>query len=258
MTEVEGAPGASELMIAAAAREIADGEVVFVGMRLPLLAYQVAVSTHAPDAIAVFENGVVRDEPADGFLHTMSDLANQEGALSTTGLLDVMGRLGRGDVDVGFLGGAEIDRRGSLNTTSVQAGERTIRLPGSGGACDIASLSGRTVILMPHEPRRFVREVSYVTSPGHIRSETGRGTPAGGGGPDALITSSAAFGFDDGGEMYLRTVHPGVTASEVEADVPWSLRTSEDVGAGPVETTPLPGEEVLSLIRSFDPEGFWT
>lgn len=245
-------------MVAAAAREIRDGETVFVGMRLPLLAYQVAVSTHAPGAVALFENGIVRDRPADGFLHTMSDLPNQEQALSTTGLLDVMGRLARGEVDVGFLGGAQIDRRGNLNTTLVQTDAGDVRLPGSGGACDIACLSGRTVILMPHETRRFAEEVDYVTSPGHGDGPSGRGTPSGGGGPEALITSRATFGFDDAGEMYLRTVHPGVDAGAVRGDVPWPLNDASDVGEGTVETTPRPTPEALALVREFDPEGFWT
>ena len=115
-----------ELMVAAAAGAIEDGDVAFVGMRLPLIAFQLAVSTHAPDAISVFESGVVREDPADGFLHTMCDLPNLDGALATTGMADIMARLQRGDVDVGFLGGAEIDRYGNLNTTPVRARYREI------------------------------------------------------------------------------------------------------------------------------------
>ncbi|HET7324361.1 MAG TPA: CoA-transferase, partial [Halococcus sp.] len=113
-----------ELMVSAAAAEIEDGDTAFVGMRLPLIAFQLAVSTHAPNAMAVYESGVVRDDPADGFLHTMCDLPNLNRAVSTTGMIDIMSRLQRGDVDVGFLGGAEIDRYGNLNTTRVSAGER--------------------------------------------------------------------------------------------------------------------------------------
>jgi glutaconate CoA-transferase subunit B len=247
-----------ELMVSAAAREIDDGDVAFVGMRLPLIAFQVAVSTHAPDAMSVFESGVVRDDPADGFLHTMCDLPNLNRAVSLTGMTDVMGRLARGDVDVGFLGGAEIDRYGNLNTTRVRAGDREIRLPGSGGACDIACMAGRTVILMAHEPRRFVERVEYVTSPGHGDGGDWRereGLP--GGGPDALVTTKATFGFDDG-ELYLRNCHPGVEADEVVADFPWNLRTGEEVDGEPIGTTDAPSAEALELIRSFDPDGFWT
>lgn len=247
-----------ELMVSAAAREIDDGDVAFVGMRLPLIAFQVAVSTHAPNAMSVFESGVVRDDPADGFLHTMCDLPNLDRAVSTTGMLDAMGRLARGDVDVGFLGGAEIDRHGNLNTTRVRAGDREIRLPGSGGACDIACMADRTVVLMAHEPRRFVERVEYVTSPGHGEGGDWRDREElPGGGPAALVTSKATFGFADG-ELYLRSVHPGVDADAVAADFPWDLQTSADVDGRPVETTDPPTAEELDLIREFDPDGFWT
>ena len=248
-----------ELMVSAAAAEIEDGDVAFVGMRLPLIAFQLAVSTHAPNAMSVFESGVVREDPADGFLHTMCDLPNLNGALATTGMADIMARLQRGDVDVGFLGGAEIDRYGNLNTTRVRAGDRSIRLPGSGGACDIACMSGRTVILMAHEPRRFAERVHYVTSPGHGEGGDWRereGVP--GGGPDALVTTKATFGFDDDGELFLRTLHPGVGRDEVVDDFPWALRTAEEATGEAVGTTPEPTAEELELIRTFDPDGFWT
>ena len=243
-----------ELMVSAAAREIEDGDVAFVGMRLPLIAFQVAVSTHAPNATSVFESGVIRDDPADGFLHTMCDLPNLNHAVSTTSMIDIMSRLQRGEIDVGFLGGAEIDRYGNLNTTRVRAGEREIRLPGSGGACDIACLSNRTVVLMAHEPRRFVESVHYTTSPGHgtgggWRAENGLG----GGGPSALVTSKATFGFDAGGELFLRSTHPGVDVDDVVDDFPWGLAVADDVG-----TTDNPTSTELELIREFDPEGFWT
>lgn len=255
----EGTYTDRELMVAAAAREIDDGDLAFVGMRLPLIAFQLAVSTHAPTAMSVFESGVVREDPADGFLHTMCDLPNLNRALATTSMTDIMARLQRGDVDVGFLGGAEIDRFGNLNTTRVRADDREIRLPGSGGACDIACMAGRTVILMAHEPRRFVEQVHYVTSPGHGEGGDWRereGVP--GGGPDALVTTKATFGFDDDGELYLRTLHPGVERTSVEDDFPWELQGTEDVTGGPVATTEAPSDEDVQLIRTFDPDGFWT
>jgi glutaconate CoA-transferase subunit B len=189
----------------------------------------------------------------------MCDLPNLNGALSTTGMGDIMARLQRGDVEVGFLGGAEIDRYGNLNTTYVSAGDREIRLPGSGGACDLACLSGRTVVLMSPAPRRFAERVHYVTSPGHGEGGDWRernGVP--GGGPAALVTTKATFGFDDGGELYLRTLHPGVDEGEVVSDFPWDLNTAADVTGEPVGTTPAPSERELDLIRGFDPEGFWT
>lgn len=240
-----------ELMVSAAAAEIADGDVAFVGMRLPLLAFQVAVGTHAPGALAIYESGIVRDAPAERFIHTMCDLPNQDRAVSTTGMIDIMSRLQRGDVDIGFLGGAEVDRHGNLNTTRVRSGTREIRLPGSGGACDIAHLADRTVLVMPHEPRRFVEEVNYVTSPGH------GGDDRPGGGPSALVTSEATFGFADG-ELYLRSTHPGVAVEEVLADFPWEVKTAGEVGEGRVTETDPPTARELELIRDLDPDGFWT
>src|SRR5579864_6047614 len=107
----------AELMVAAAAREIRDGETVFVGMRLPLIAFVLAKRTHAPDAVGVFEAGLVRDRPAPELLFTMSDPPNVAGAAWATGLWDVMSYLQRGQVQLGFIGGAEVDRRGNLNTS---------------------------------------------------------------------------------------------------------------------------------------------
>jgi len=248
-----------ELMVAAAAREIDDGDVAFVGMRLPLIAFQVAVSTHASHAISVFESGAVRDDPAGGFLHTMCDLPNIDGAVSATSMMDIMSRLQRGDIDVGFLGGAEIDRYGNLNTTRVSSGSGQVRLPGSGGACDIACLSGRTVILMAHEPRRFVENVTYNTSPGHGDGGDWRARESvTGGGPETLVTTKATFGFDDDGEMYVRSLHPGVSLEDIVDDFPWDLRTAPDVSGETVGRTPPPSERALDLIRAFDPDGFWT
>lgn len=248
-----------ELMVAAAARAITDGDIAFVGMRLPLIAFQLAVSTHAPNALSVFESGVVRDDPADGFLHTMCDLPNLNRALATTDMLSIMSRLQRGDIDVGFLGGAEIDRFGNLNTTTVRSGDTDIRLPGSGGACDIACLAQRTVILMAHEPRRFVERVQYVTSPGHGEGGNWRDREdVPGGGPERLVTTKATFGFDSSGEVYLRTVHPGVSVQDIEDDFPWPLKRRQAVSGETVGRTAEPSGEALDLIRTFDPEGFWT
>src|SRR5215470_5478107 len=134
----------AELMVVAAAREIRDGEVVFVGMRLPLLAFSLAKRTHAPTAIGLFENGLVRDTVPPPGLYTMSDAPNVADAAWATGLLDVMQLLQRGDVNLGFIGGAEVDRFGNINTSVIGSPERpTVKLPGSGGGADIACLAQR-------------------------------------------------------------------------------------------------------------------
>jgi glutaconate CoA-transferase subunit B len=229
-----------ELMVAAAAREIRDGEVVFVGMRLPLLAFCLARSTHAPRAVGLFENGVVRDSPALEFLVTMSDGPNVTAALWCTEMREIMGLLQAGRVDLGFIGGAQIDRFGNLNTTRVGPPERGTRLPGSGGGADIASLARRHVVIM---------------APGFGEGGDWRrrvGLP--GGGPAAVITTLAVFRFDaPTGEMLLASTHPGVTVEEVRAQTGWPPRA-----AAAVAETPPPTAAELAMIRRFDPQGFWT
>src|SRR5438128_8784444 len=140
----------SELMVAAAARQIKDSEVVFVGMRLPLIAFVVAKKTHAPSAIGLFENGVIRSTPAAELIYTMADPSNILGATQCLDMLGVMSLLQSGRVHLGFLGAAEVDRYGNLNSTEVRGPNGLTRLPGSGAACDIASLARRFVVLVEH------------------------------------------------------------------------------------------------------------
>ncbi|MCZ6764993.1 MAG: CoA-transferase, partial [Alphaproteobacteria bacterium] len=157
-----------ELMIIAAAREIADGELVFVGMRLPITAYGVARLTHAPNAVGLFEDGIVRYDPAEDMLYTMGDPPNQRGAAWTTGLNQVMGQLQRGRVDAGFIGGAEIDKYGNVNTSYIgDFKSPEVKLPGSGGAADIAAMSKRLMVIVNHDKKRLVKKVDYITSPGY-------------------------------------------------------------------------------------------
>jgi len=243
-------------MVVTGAREIKDGELVFVGMRLPLLAFQLAKAIHAPNAQGVFENGILRDRPAGKALFTIGDAPCIEGAVWTTTMMDIMALLQRGRVDVGFIGGAEVDRFGNLNTSYIGGRERVqVRLPGSGGGSDIASMARRLVIVMTHERRRFVERVTYLTSPGY---GDGRGwrerMGIRGGGPSAVITTLGVLRFDaKTGEMFLQSVHPGVTPQEVKEATGWPLRVSEDLQ----ETLP-PNPEELEIIRRYDPSGFWT
>ena len=225
--------GRRTVMVAAAARQILDGDVVFCGMRLPLIGFAVAKATHARSAIGLFENGLIREEPARGFVVTMGDTPNQERATSATTLLDVLGMLQRGRVDVGFLGGAEVDADGNLNTTQVG----TTRLPGSGGGCDIAALAKRCVYIMEHERRRFVEHVGYVTS-------RPRGIVT-------LITTLGVFTLNDGPPRVV-SLHSGATREEVEAATGFALDFS---GAA---TTPEPNALELAATREADPSGFWT
>jgi glutaconate CoA-transferase, subunit B len=244
-----------ELMVAAAAREIRDGDKVFVGMRLPLLGFAVAKETHAPNAIGIFENGVIRDWPARDSILTMSDPPNVARALYCGGLNDVMHLLQTGRVDLGFIGGAEIDRFGNLNTHWVEDSGKRTRLPGSGGAADIATLANRCIVIMNHEKRRFVRKVKFMTSPGYGRGGDWRAkTGLSGGGPDKVITSMGIFSFDpETREMVLASHHPGVTIKEIENETGWRLKVAASVG----ETLP-PTDEELAAVRRYDPRKVWT
>lgn len=244
----------AEIMVAAAAREIRDTEVVFVGMRLPLLGFLLAKSTHAPSAVGVYELGIVRDAVSPEPILTMGDLPNLHRALYLADTADVMGMLQQGRVDVSFIGGAQVDRYGNLNTSYI-GGKTPSRLPGSGGACDLACLARRHVIVMKHEKRRFVERVDYNTSPGWGQGGDWRrsvGLPRGG--PSAVITTLAVFGFHPASrEMTVRTLHPGVTLEEVRDRTGWTLRCDEPPGV-----TPAPTAAERATIRRFDPQRFWT
>jgi glutaconate CoA-transferase subunit B len=243
-----------ELMVATAAREIQDGEVVFVGMRLPLIAFVVAKRTHAPTAIGLFENGVIRSTAALELIYTMADPPNIRGATQCLDMLGVMSLLQAGRVHLGFLGAAEVDRFGNLNSTEVLGSKGRTRLPGSGGACDIASLAHRFVVLLEHSRERLPERVSYRTSPGFGDGGDWRrrmGLPRGG--PAAVITTKAVLRFAEDGEAFLSSIHPGVEIDDVLTNTGWKLRTAQRVSR-----TPAPSPAELQAIRNYDKDGFWT
>ena len=243
-----------ELMVASAAREIRDGEIVFVGMRLPLIAFVVAKKTHAPSAVGLFENGVIRSTPAPELIYTMADPPNILGATQCLDMLGVMSLLQSGRVHLGFLGAAEVDRFGNLNSSEVRGPKGMTRLPGSGGACDIASLAQRFVALLNHSKQRLPERVSFLTSPGNGDGKGWRqrvGLPRCG--PSAVITTKAVLRFGEDGEAFLASVHPGVEVDEVVANTGWRLRVADDIVA-----TAEPSAEELKAIREYDKEGFWT
>jgi glutaconate CoA-transferase, subunit B len=244
----------AELMVATAAREIKDGEVVFVGMRLPLIAFVVAKRTHAPRAVGLFENGVIRGTPAAQLIYTMADPPNLLGAIQCLDMLGVMSLLQSGRVHLGFLGAAEVDRFGNLNSTEVRGRQGMVRLPGSGGACDIASLAHRFVTLLEHSRARLPERVSFLTSPGYGEGRLWRerqGLPRGG--PSAVITTKAVLRFDEDGEAFLASLHPGISLEEVLANTGWKLRVSKDL-----QQTVEPSLAELGTIREYDKDGFWT
>ena len=245
----------SELMVASAAKEIADGELVFVGMRLPMLAFLVARRTHAPHAVGLFENGVVRETPSSELLYTMGDPPNLLGATQCGQMLDVMSLLQQGRVNVGFLGAAEVDRFGNLNTTWGFRNKEVQRLPGSGGACDIACLARRTVVLLAHDRGRLTERVRYITSPGYGSGNGWRraqGLPTNSG-PAAVITTLGVIRFGEDGEAFLASVHPGVSVEEILANTGWTLRVGDELAE-----TLAPSDEALAVMRELDPNRFWT
>ncbi|MGA8941846.1 MAG: CoA-transferase [Thermoactinomyces sp.] len=247
---------AEELMVIAASREIRDGDVVFVGMRLPMLAFAVAKKIHAPNAIGFFECGIVRDNPAGELLYTMGDPPNVTGAQWCTSTNNLMFMMHKGLVDVGFIGGAEIDKYGNINTSCLGPVDApTVKLPGSGGAADIASLSRRLLVIMSHEKRRLREKVDYITSPGYGDGNGWRekaGLPRGG--LSALITNLGVLKPDpETRELILETVHPDVTVEEVRENTDWELKLSEMLAE-----TPPPSEQELQVLHQIDPQGFWT
>ncbi len=238
-------------MVAAAARQLVDGEVVFVGIGLPNLACNLARRLHAPNLVLVYESGAVGAQPARVPV-SIGDPALAAGALAIASMAEIFGPyLQGGRIDVGFLQGAQIDRHGNLNTTVIGEYARPmVRLPGSGGACEIAIHARRVVIIAPQSARSFPERLDFRTSAGHLEGGDARarlGLP--GAGPVGVITQLATYAFVDG-EMDLATLHPGVTLDEVRAQLGWKPRCAASIG-----TTPPPTAEELRLLREeLDPQ----
>ncbi len=242
----------SELMAVAGAREIRDGEVVAVGLGLPVVASFLAKQTHAPNMTILFELGVIDPEPIDQGVG-LADPRVWYRARAISSFVDILGTLlHRGRVDVGFLGGLETDQFGNLNTTLVGDPRGQFRhMVGSGGANDIASSARRTIIILRHEARKLRKAVSFVTSPGYISGGDSRERAGLPGGPSRVITDKAIFGFDEQTkQMVLLSVHPGIDRTEVLA----TMEFAPIVPARVPETEP-PTAEQLRLIREvIDPK----
>jgi glutaconate CoA-transferase subunit B len=222
-----------ELMVAAAAGELAGVRTVFVGIGLPNAAAILARRTVAPDLELIYESGVVGARPSR-LPDSIGDPALVSGATATMSMHDLFAYfLQGGRIEVGMLGAAQVDRWGNLNTTVIGPyAHPTVRLPGSGGACEIALNAGRVVVVMSQSPRSFVERVDFVTSPGH-RHPDGRRRPAwAGGGPDTVITQLGVYRFGTDGEMELTALHAGVTEADVDAASGWPIRGALASSAG--------------------------
>lgn len=244
-----------EIMVTAASKEIRNGEVVFVGIGLPVLACLLAQRLHAPDIVMVYEAGVVGARPARLAL-SIGDPALVSDATMIVDFHDVFAMLlQRGLVDTSFLGGAQVDKYGNVNSTVIGDYENPkVRLPGSGGACDL-TMAKKGLIIMPHEKRRLVEKVDFVTSPGYTGgTENRKKRGILGGGPNAVITTLGILRFDqDTGEMYLDSCHPGVTVEQVKQNTGWDLKISPHVR----QTEPPTKEELRLLREHLDPQGIF-
>ena len=240
-------------MAAVAARELADGEVVFVGIGLPNLACNLARATHAPRLVLIYESGAVGAVP-ERLPVSIGDPALVTGSLMVCGMADVFQCiLQNGRVEVGFLGGAQVDRYGNINTTVIGPYARPkVRLPGSGGAAEIAIHAQRTLIVAKLGPRVFPERVDFVTSPGLRPAGRTRGElRMPGAGPVKVITDKAILEPDEAtGEMVLAALYPGVSVPDVQAGVGWSLRCRERLA--PV--APPTAQELRLLRDVLDPK----
>lgn len=234
-------------MTAVAAHELRDGEVVFVGIGLPNLACNLARATHAPDLVLIYESGAVGAVP-ERLPVSIGDPALVTGSLMVSSMADVFqSLLQNGRIEVGFLGGAQIDRYGNINTTVVGSYQRpAVRLPGSGGAAEIAIHARRTVVVSRLDRRAFPEAVDFVTSPGHrSKGRTRRELGMPGAGPTRIITDKAILEADaESGELVLAALYPGVELDEVRAGVGWKLRCRR-----PLLPVSPPSERELNLLR---------
>ncbi|MCD6242986.1 hypothetical protein J7K06_04810 [Candidatus Bathyarchaeota archaeon] len=241
-----------EMMAVCGARNIKNGEIVFVGTGLPMLAAMLAKRTHAPKAKIVYEAGFIDSNAVDLSL-SIADSRLAYNAAAAIGLIETLGILLQGGrVDVGFVGAAQIDEYGNINTTYIGDFENPIvRLPGSGGGNDIVSSAKRIVIIMTHQKRKFVKKLHYLTSPGHLDGPEARKREGLlGGGPSLVITNLCQMGFDEETKrVKLLTVHPGVTVEQVLENVGFDLIVPEHV---PQTEPPIYKE--LEILRAIDPQ----
>ncbi len=244
----------NELMVCAASHLLEDHKTALIGTGLPLAAAMLAQKTHAPNLVILFEAGgmapILERLPI-----SVGGSPTQTGAVMHSSMFDIMEMCQRGMVDYSFLGGAQIDRYGNLNSTMIgeEYGNPKVRLPGSGGANDLASLCWQTVPIIPHEKRKFVPKVDFITTPGYL---TGPGARENAGlprdtGPYKVISTLAVMGFDPSTcLMQVESLHPGVSKADIVENTGFEIGYSDRL-----ETTAEPsGEELCILREQVDPD----
>ena len=244
-----------ELMVCVAAHQLEDGRTAVIGTGIPLAAAMLAQKTTAPNLIVLFEAGSVAPQLIRLPI-SVADSYTQTGCLIHGSMNEIMEACQRGTVDYTFLGCAQIDRYGNINTSLIGMDYQKpkARLPGSGGANDLASFCWRTLVITPHDKRRFVPQLDFLTTPGYLAGPGAReraGLPPGTG-PHKVITTMAVIGFHpESKRMQVESVHPGVTREDVQANTGFEL-----LFADPLPTTPEPTDEELRLLREeVDPQG---
>jgi glutaconate CoA-transferase subunit B len=246
---------ASEMMVVTAARLLRDGDVVFVGIGLPNLACNLARRTHAPNLNLIYEAGVIGAQPTRLPL-SIGDPCLVSGAAGVCSMYEVFAfYLQRGKIDVGFLGGAQIDRFGNINATVIGPYSKPkVRLPGSGGAAEIAAWGSRCYLITPHQARRFPERCDFVTSAGFLGGRKEReATGVRGGGPLAVVTDLGVLEPDENGELVLTSLHPGAAVEQAVKNTGWPLKVAADL-----KTTPPPTDEEVRLLREeLDPQGIY-
>jgi len=244
-----------ELMAVCWSKQIKNGEVVFIGTGLPLIAAMLAKKTHAPGAKIVYEAGFI-DSNAKDIALSIADSRLGYHAAGAIGLIETLGlMLQGGHVDLGFVGAAQIDEYGNINTTYIGSFEKpVVRLPGSGGGNDIISSAKRVVVIMTHEKRKMVKKLDYLTSPGFLDGPGARErTGLLGGGPSLVVTNLCQMDFDPKTKrIRLATVHPEVSVQQVVDNSGFDLIIPQNV-----PTTELPTYEELELLRAIDPKGIY-
>lgn len=247
---------ASELLAVSSARALRDGQIVFAGVGIPLLAATLAQRLHAPRLTILFEGGVIGPFVQPGALPpSTNEQRCARRANMLTPITEVLLLLQRGYVDVGFMGGAQIDRYGNLNSSFIGDPDAPkTRLPGTGGGNDIASLA-EIIVAMKHEKRRFVEKVDFVTSPGYLSGGDSRarsGLPVGG--PYKVVTDLAVMGFDpDTKQMRIETLQPGISAERVQENTGFEL----PLAPGAAEAEPPTADE-LAILAELDPDRLYT
>ncbi len=244
-----------ELLTINAARLLQDGDRVFVGVGLPNLACNLARRTHAPNLLMIYEAGVIGAQPARLPL-SIGDPTLVSGALSVCSMYDIFAfYLQRGNVDVGFMGGAQIDRFGNINATVIgDYAHPKVRLPGSGGSMEIAAWANRCYLLTPHSKRRFPAKLDFRTSAGFLSGRAEReAAHLRGGGMLAVVTDLGIMEPDETGELVLTALHPGATAEQVCENTGWELKVAANLRL----TLPPDPEELRILREDLDPQGIY-